>query len=47
VKSRTHEDKLYTPESPASIVEQGEEYLYSSCRDFYGTGKDLLSLEML
>jgi hypothetical protein len=47
VKSKTHEDKLYRPESSAGMVKQEEEYLYSSCRDFYGTGKDLLSLEML
>jgi putative transposase len=31
----------------AGIVDKEEEYLYSSCRDFYGTGKGLLSLEIL
>lgn len=41
------ESKLnYIHENPvkARIVEKEEEYLYSSCGDFYGTRKGLLDL---
>jgi putative transposase len=44
-----HQKLEYIHKNPveAGIVDKAEDYLYSSARDYYGTGKGLLDIVLL
>lgn len=48
-KEFTNQKLEYIHNNPveAGIVDKAEAYLYSSCRDYYNTGKGLLDIELL